>query len=107
MIELFITAGRNIGATEGVTDELLEAFLVEQVDTRFDGWTMTESRGSWMGVRERSFTLSFLVEEEEASTARAAVEAIGEAFCEQFDQDAVITGERPANVRFISRGVIA
>jgi hypothetical protein len=96
--ELFL--GRNIGATEGVSDAVWQSFLNEEITPRFpDGFTVLSSDGQWRGpdgriVMERGLVLSVVTAR--IAEDRVKLDEIRSAYRARFMQDAVLMAETPA-----------
>lgn len=96
--------GRNIGATQGVSDADWKAFVDEEVTPRFpDGLTVVDAAGQWRGVNgavvvEPSKSLLLVLKGDPGE--RGKIDAIRAAYKARFRQEAVLLIERPACVGF-------
>ncbi|MDF1667230.1 MAG: DUF3574 domain-containing protein, partial [Planctomycetota bacterium] len=96
--------GRNIGATEGVSDEDWTGFLKASVTPEFPkGLTVLDGLGQYRDeskelIRERSKILILVHPIDEKS--RAKVKAIIDRYKSQFKQESVLWVEAPSKVKF-------
>ena len=87
--------GRNIGATEGVSDADWQGFVEAEIAPRFpDGFTVSDATGAWRGpdgksVRERSKRLFVIMKDGD----EAKLAAIRAAYKLRFGQDSVLAFE--------------
>ena len=100
--------GRNIGNTEGVSDEDWSAFLADTVTPRFpDGLSVFDGAGQWRGadgamVRERSKMVLILAPPDTGAIRR--INEISEEYKRRFSQESVL---RAVTVSCISLGIIS
>jgi len=98
VVELFF--GRNIGASEGVSDADWKDFVDSEIASRLPkGFTVAAAEGGWRGpdgaiVRERAFRLTVVDPDE------AVIAAIRAAYKVRFRQDSVLEVEEQACVGF-------
>ena len=96
--------GRNIGDTEGVSDEDWREFLADTVTPRFpDGLSVFDAAGQWRDsqgavVRERSKMLLILAEQD--SDAMTRLDEIAEEYTRRFSQESVLRVMDSACVAF-------
>ena len=96
--------GRNIGDTEGVSDEDWREFLADTVTPRFpDGLSVFDAAGQWRDsqgavVRERSKMLLILAEQD--SDALTRLDEIAEEYKRRFSQESVLRVVDSACVAF-------
>lgn len=92
--------GRNIGASEGVSDADWKDFVDREIAPRLPkGFTIAPGEGAWQGadgqtVRERAFRLTVV------DPDAAAIAAIRAAYTSRFHQDSVLEIEERACVGF-------
>jgi len=100
--ELFF--GRNIGATEAVSDEDWRNFVETQITPRFPGgFTLSDADGAWRGkdsvtVRERAKRLFIVLSGKPDEQGK--LEAIRAAYKSRFHQDGVLQLEGEGCVSF-------
>lgn len=97
--------GRNIGATEAVSDEDLRAFLDREVTTRFpDGFTVHDGAGQWRDtaaaelVRERAKVLIVVMPND--GDGRRRLQAVAQAYKARFKQQSVLLMMTPTCAAF-------
>ena len=100
--ELFF--GRNVGATEGVSDADWRGFVDAEIAPRFpDGFTLGDADGAWRGkdgvtVRERTKLLFVVLSGKADEQSKLA--AIRAAYKSRFHQDGVLLFQGEGCVSF-------
>ncbi len=96
--------GRNIGDTEGVSDDDWRAFLADTVTPRFpDGLSVFDAAGQWRNsqgeiVRERSKMVLILAAPDSDATLK--LDEIANVYMQRFNQESVLRVTGSACVKF-------
>lgn len=105
MVRGELILGRNIGATEAVSDEDLREFFDREVTTRFaDGFTLQDGAGQWRDtaradiVRERAKALVIVMRND--GDGRRRLQAVAEAYKARFKQQSVLMVMTPVCAAF-------
>lgn len=105
MVRGELVLGRNIGATEAVSDEDLREFFDREVTTRFaDGFTVQDGAGQWRDtagagiVRERAKVLVIAMRND--GDGRRRLQAVAEAYKARFKQQSVLMVMTPVCAAF-------
>lgn len=105
MVRGELILGRNIGATEAVSDEDLREFFDREVTTRFaDGFTVQDGAGQWRDtagagiVRERAKVLIIVMRND--GDGRRRLQAVAQAYKTRFKQQSVLMVMTPTCAAF-------
>ena len=82
-----ITLGMNISDSGKVTNQMWLQFLETEVVTRLDYATITDAIGIYKGTLEKSKVISITTED---PAAVDALRKVGDAYKQQFNQDAIM-----------------
>lgn len=82
-----------------ITDQQWNDFLKSAIDPKFDGYTVTDSLGSYKGAKEKSRVVGFVL-----APSPGIEKSLGEiiaAYVDAFDQDSVLKEEVASCVDFV------
>lgn len=111
--ETRIFFGRDIGATDEVSDQQWKDFAVNEVIPRFgDGFSVYDVAGYWKGETCQAHhvtieggcerTKILMIKYPPSSVAEAKLEAITQAYIKRFDQEAIMRSDTPVCTRFVT-----
>lgn len=89
--------GRNVTPKRFVDSISLDAFLTDEVTSRFPGFTLTDTVGFWEGKQEQTVILTVYGNVQDCGR----VAAIAAAYKERFSQDAVLVSETNIQGRLV------
>ena len=75
--------GRDIPTGGVVTDDMFNSFIKDELDTLFDGYTVSDVQGVWKGTPEETKCISICTDRE------ADVLKVAQAYKQLFKQDSV------------------